>query len=117
MRHPLTASVGTELSEGHFQTAVEQPQLGGKADKVKRLVLTTGKKWPSIWQRRSNRVRKKRNLDEIHIVRIEQLYPFPKQKIEAIIQRYPNLEEMVWVQEEPKKIWEHGTISLHFSLN
>jgi 2-oxoglutarate dehydrogenase E1 component len=45
-----------------------------------------------------------RNLEEIHIVRIEQLYPFPKEKVEAILKSYPNLREIVWVQEEPKNM-------------
>jgi 2-oxoglutarate dehydrogenase E1 component len=103
LRHPLTASVGTELSEGHFQTAVEQPQLGGKVDKVKRLVLTTGKMAIDLATEIESG-KENRNLDELHIVRIEQLYPFPKQKVEAIMQRYPNLEEMIWVQEEPKNM-------------
>jgi 2-oxoglutarate dehydrogenase E1 component len=44
------------------------------------------------------------NLDEVHIVRIEQLYPFPEEKVEAILKRYPNLKEIVWVQEEPKNM-------------
>ena len=45
-----------------------------------------------------------RNLDELHIVRIEQLYAFPKEKVEEIIKPYPNLHEIIWVQEEPKNM-------------
>jgi 2-oxoglutarate dehydrogenase E1 component len=45
-----------------------------------------------------------RNLEELHIVRIEQLYPFPQEKVEAILKRYPNLKEIIWVQEEPKNM-------------
>nr|WP_263327634.1 2-oxoglutarate dehydrogenase E1 component [Neobacillus sp. Marseille-Q6967] len=103
LRHPLVSSLGTELSEGHFQTVVEQPQLGKAAEKVKRLVLTTGKMAIDLAVEIDSS-KEDRNLDEIHIVRIEQLYPFPKEKVEAILQRYPNLEEIVWVQEEPKNM-------------
>jgi 2-oxoglutarate dehydrogenase E1 component len=103
LRHPLTASVDTKLSEGHFQTVLEQPQLGKEADKVKRLILTTGKMAIDL-DAEIESSKKNRNLDELHIVRIEQLYPFPKEKVEAILQRYPNSEEIVWVQEEPKNM-------------
>jgi 2-oxoglutarate dehydrogenase E1 component len=37
------------------------------------------------------------SLKEVHIIRVEQLYPFPKEKVETILKRYPNLQEMVWV--------------------
>lgn len=103
LRHSLTASVGVELSEGHFQTVVEHPHLGTNVNKVKRLVFTTGKMAIDLAAKIEATI-EKRSLDEIHIIRIEQLYPFPKEKVEAILQRYPNLEEIVWVQEEPKNM-------------
>ncbi|WP_078412907.1 2-oxoglutarate dehydrogenase E1 component [Priestia abyssalis] len=114
LRHPLVSSSGTELSEGHFQTAVEQPGLGKETGKVKRLVLTTGKMAIDLAVEIESS-QEKRNLDEVHIVRIEQLYPFPKEKVEAILQRYPNLEEIVWVQEEPKNMgaWHYIAPTLY----
>ena len=42
--------------------------------------------------------------DHLHIVRVEQLYPFPSEKISEIVSRYPNVKELVWVQEEPKNM-------------
>jgi 2-oxoglutarate dehydrogenase E1 component len=103
LRHPLTASPGTALSEGHFQTVVEQPQLGKEADKVKRLVLTTGKMAIDLAVE-IEAIKENRSLEEVHIIRVEQLYPFPKEKVETILKRYPNLQEIVWVQEEPKNM-------------
>lgn len=103
LRHPQVASQASALSEGSFQTVIEQPQLGKATDKVKRLVLTTGKMAIDLAVEIDSS-KENRNLDEIHIVRIEQLYPFPHEKIEAIIKRYPNLNEIVWVQEEPKNM-------------
>jgi 2-oxoglutarate dehydrogenase E1 component len=103
LRHPLTASVGTELCEGHFQMVVEQPQLGTKVNKVKRLVLTTGKMAIDL-AAQIEATKENQSIDEVHIIRIEQLYPFPKEEVKAILQRYPNLEEIVWVQEEPKNM-------------
>lgn len=103
LRHPLISSPGTALCEGHFQTVVEQPQLGSAAEKVKRLVLTTGKMAIDLAVEIETS-KEKQNLEEIHIVRIEQLYPFPKENVENIINRYPNLKEIIWVQEEPKNM-------------
>lgn len=103
LRHSLTTSFGTELSEGHFQTVLEQPHLGHEREKVKRLVLTTGKMAIDLAQEVESK-QENQTLEELHIIRIEQLYPFPKEKVEAILQHYPNLEELVWVQEEPKNM-------------
>ncbi len=44
------------------------------------------------------------DVTELHIVRVEQLYPFPEEKIKTIMNRYTNLEEIVWVQKEPKNM-------------
>ncbi|ULT58225.1 2-oxoglutarate dehydrogenase E1 component [Neobacillus drentensis] len=103
LRHPLVSSPGTALSDGSFQTVVEQPELGKRREKVKRLVLATGKMAIDLAVEidSSKEIQK---LDEIHIIRIEQLYPFPKEKVEDILMRYPNLKEIVWVQEEPKNM-------------
>ncbi|WP_413301820.1 2-oxoglutarate dehydrogenase E1 component [Bacillus sp. 1P10SD] len=113
LRHPLVASPGTDLSEGHFQTVVEQPKLGKEIDKVKRLVLTTGKMAIDLAVEIDSR-KENQSLEEIHIVRIEQLYPFPIEKVETIIKRYPNLKEIVWVQEEPKNmgVWHYIATTL-----
>jgi 2-oxoglutarate dehydrogenase E1 component len=103
LRHPLVSSPGTALSDGSFQTVVEQSQLGKRREKVKRLVLATGKMAIDLAVEidSSKDIQK---LDEIHIIRIEQLYPFPKEKVEEILKRYPNLKEIIWVQEEPKNM-------------
>lgn len=103
LRHPLTASAGTELSEGYFQSVVEQPQTGRNINEVKRLVLTTGKMAVDLAVK-VEEIKGNQNLDEVHIIRIEQLYPFPKEQVREIIQRYPNLREIIWVQEEPKNM-------------
>jgi 2-oxoglutarate dehydrogenase E1 component len=119
LRHTLTASPYLSLSEGSFRTVLEQPQLGKEIDKVKRLILTTGKLAIDL-AAEVELGKEHQNLDGLHIVRIEQLYPFPKEKIETIIQRYPNLEEVVWVQEEPKNMgaWHYiAPILLELTFN
>jgi 2-oxoglutarate dehydrogenase E1 component len=103
LRHPLTASPYPSFSEGSFEPIIEQPKLGERADKVERLVLTTGKMAIDLASE-VERVNQNEDLDWLHIVRVEQLYPFPEDKVESILQRYQNLKEMVWVQEEPKNM-------------
>lgn len=103
LRHAMVASPNSDLSEGRFQTVLEQPDLGQDVNKVKRLVLTTGKMAIDL-ALEAEAHKEDEMLDAVHIIRIEQLYPFPKEKVEAIVKRYPNLEEIVWVQEEPKNM-------------
>ncbi|WP_373231112.1 2-oxoglutarate dehydrogenase E1 component [Cohnella sp.] len=102
IRNPHVASPASLLSEGSFQTVLEQPGLGGQHKRVERLVLCTGKIAVDL----AEELDKSADADRewLHIVRVEQLYPFPQQEIQAIIDRYPNLSEVIWVQEEPKNM-------------
>ena len=67
---------------------------------VRRVVLCTGKTYYDLVVGRTERV-----VDGIAIVRVEQLYPFPADEIEGILESYPNREQVTWVQEEPRN---HG---------
>ncbi|MFC7392812.1 2-oxoglutarate dehydrogenase E1 component [Scopulibacillus cellulosilyticus] len=100
LRHSLAASSSKELSEGHFQAVVEQQGLGEKQEQVERLVLCSGKIAIDL----ASEVSGLENKDWLHIVRVEQLYPFPKEEIKQFIERFTNLKEIVWVQEEPKNM-------------
>jgi len=102
IRNPLVASSAKELSEGTFRTVIEQPGLGGKPSRVERLVLCTGKVAIDLAEEIAKSP--ETNRDWLHIVRIEQLYPFPQQEVQAIVDRFPNLSEVLWVQEEPKNM-------------
>lgn len=102
IRNPLVASPASLLSEGTFQTVLEQPGLGGQHKRVERLVLCTGKIAVDLAEELDKSADTDR--DWLHIARVEQLYPFPQQEIQAIIDRYPNLSEVIWVQEEPKNM-------------
>ncbi|XID90146.1 2-oxoglutarate dehydrogenase E1 component [Paenibacillaceae bacterium WGS1546] len=102
IRNPYVASSAAELSDGTFQTVLEQPGLGGDPSRVERLVLCTGKIAIDLAEQLDKNA--DANYDWLHIARIEQLYPFPKQEVKAIIERFPNLTEVLWVQEEPKNM-------------
>lgn len=100
LRHPLVASSGHELSEGEFQSVIEQPGLGQNTDKVTRLVLSTGKMAIDL----ADHLKNVGDQEWFHLLRVEEIYPFPMEAIHTIMNRYPNLKELVWVQEEPKNM-------------
>jgi 2-oxoglutarate dehydrogenase E1 component len=102
IRNPYVASPASLLSEGSFHTVIDQPGLGEHPERVERLVLCTGKVAIDLAEELDKS--KDVNRDWLHIARVEQLYPFPEQEIKAIMDRFPNLSEVMWVQEEPKNM-------------
>ncbi|MDR9830816.1 2-oxoglutarate dehydrogenase E1 component [Vibrio sp. FNV 38] len=96
LRHPLCISSLADLAEGTFQAAI--PEVDSlEASKVKRVVFCSGKVYYDLLeQRRSN------EQEDVAIVRIEQLYPFPMEEVGAAIEQYTNVEDFVWCQEEPQ---------------
>lgn len=100
LRNQIVASTPAELSEGEFQPFVEQPGLGAKKKKVERIVCCTGRISIDL----SQAIENEKDLDWLHIVRIEEIYPFPLEGIQNLFASYPNLKEIMWVQEEPKNM-------------
>ena len=84
------------ITEGSFRTVIADP-LQPDAKKVKRVLVCAGQVYYDIAAGR-----KEREIHDIAIVRVEQLYPFPTEELMAEIARYPNARELMWVQEEPK---------------
>lgn len=101
LRNPQTVSDLNELCEGEFKPVIEQPGLGTSPEKVKRLLLCTGKVATDLTDK-LNTI--EGDLDWVHMLRVEELYPFPKTIITSILDRLPALEEIVWVQEEPQNM-------------
>ncbi|QHW34576.1 2-oxoglutarate dehydrogenase E1 component [Paenibacillus rhizovicinus] len=105
IRNPNVASDPSEFTDGTFKLVLEQPGLGKKADKVERLIFCTGKMaidLEAALELKDGQASE--SWDWVHIVRVEQLYPFPKTDVEQIIARYPNVKEVLWVQEEPQNM-------------
>ena len=96
LRNKASVSDIKELTNGRFMQIIED-QHDLKDKKVKRLVLCSGKIYFDLDQMRAQE-----DLDDVAIVRIEQLYPFPIDEYAAVINKYPNLKEVVWCQEEPQ---------------
>ncbi|WP_027409422.1 2-oxoglutarate dehydrogenase E1 component [Anoxybacteroides tepidamans] len=100
LRHPLVVSGAADLSEGSFEPVLAQPGLGQHPEQVERLILCSGKIAIDLAEK-LNEVQEK---DWFHILRVEELYPFPMEEITRYIEQLPNLKEIVWVQEEPKNM-------------
>lgn len=95
LRHKLAVSNLEELANGKFETVLSDVDTLNN-NKVTRLVLCGGKVYYDILEKR-----REAGVDDVAVVRIEQLYPLPEQRILEEIEKYPNLEEIVWTQEEP----------------
>jgi len=96
LRHKDAASSLDELANGEFKRVIgEVDDLDPK--KVKRVILCSGKVYYDLVAGR-----RERKIDDIAIVRLEQLYPFPKESLEAELAKYPKATEIVWAQEEPR---------------
>jgi len=102
LRHPLVTSSLRDLVEGGWQPVIP-PQGGQKPGEVRRLVLCSGKVYVDLW---SSDLRQQR--PEVALARVEQLAPFPVRTLKALLDSYPRLAEVVWVQEEPDNMgaWE-----------
>ena len=98
LRNPATYSSLEYLSEGTWQNVIDDPIVKDK-DEIKRLVFSSGKMYVDL---DTSQYRKESK--HIAIVRIEQLYPFPKEEIRKIIDSYKNIKEFVLVQEEPSNM-------------
>lgn len=101
IRNQRMASAPEEFSEGRFQAIRNQPNLKVSKKNAKRLLIGTGKVMVDIEEAIDNSDEK---FDWLRALRVEQIYPFPKKELEKEIKQLPNLEEIVWVQEEPENM-------------
>ena len=96
LRHPLSVSTLDDLTKTSFQTVIQETQPLDAA-KVDRVVFCSGKVYFDLFQ-----AREKAERNNVALVRIEQLYPFPRDGFEQALAMYPNAKEVVWCQEEPE---------------
>src|SRR5207244_1240452 len=84
-------------ASGEFRPVLDDP--GSDRGHVERLVLCQGKVYYDITGHEE-----RGNAPGVAVARIEQLYPFPGERVRAVVARYPNLRELVWAQEEPQNM-------------
>jgi 2-oxoglutarate dehydrogenase E1 component len=96
LRNKDATSPISEFTKGMFQTVIPENKAI-KAEKVKRVIVCSGKVYYDLAKRREEA-----GQDDIAILRVEQLYPFPHKAFGAEIKKYPNATELVWCQDEPQ---------------
>jgi 2-oxoglutarate dehydrogenase E1 component len=103
LRHPFVASAPRELAHGRWMKVIDDVDAEQKAPEVRRLIFCSGKVAVDLL---TSPLRA--GAPGVAICRIEQLYPLPVSEMLAAIETYPNLEEVLWVQEEPENMgaWE-----------
>lgn len=96
LRNPLAVSYLAELAEGGFQLVI--PEVDKITPKeVDRVVLCAGKIYYELLEQR-----REKKLNNIAIIRIEQLYPFPQESYQQVLQPYRHVKDIIWCQEEPQ---------------
>ena len=109
LRHPLCVSTQDELANGSFQETIDD--ISVDKSKVKTVVFCTGKFYYDILAEREKLER-----NDVALVRIEQLFPLPIEQLKAIIASYPNADDYVWAQEEPKNMGAYSYMLVNFDL-
>lgn len=96
LRHPLAVSPIEDLAEGFYHDVIDEIDDINPA-KVKRVVMCSGKVFYDLLEQR-----RKNEQEDVAIIRIEQLYPFPQDEIDPIVEKYKHVKDWVWCQEEPQ---------------
>ena len=101
LRLPEATSTVAELVDGGFERVIDDPRFTAGADRsrVTRLVLCSGKVYYDIAGHEEREA-----ATHIAVARVEQLYPFPEVELTELMESYPALERVVWVQEEPRNM-------------
>ena len=102
LRHPKAVSSVEEFSSGGFQEVIDDESA--EINKVRSVVFCTGKFYYDLLAFKDENKR-----DDVALVRVEQLFPVPEQKMTAIINKYKKADDWVWAQEEPRNMgaWSH----------
>ena len=97
LRHLKVVSTLEDLAEGEFQTLIDDPTAD--AAKVEKLVFCQGKFYYDLLKKKEEL-----NAENVALVRLEQLYPLDKSKINSILNKYTNRKQLIWAQEEPENM-------------
>jgi len=106
LRHPLAISDSKDLTGKVFEAVLDDSSASGNAQKI---LFVSGKIYYDLFKSREDRRSK-----NIAIIRIEQLYPFPKKQLKSIIGKYKKCRHWVWVQEEPENQGAWRFIAINF---
>ena len=96
LRNPLASSPLFKFTEGKFKDVYEEQYENIKAKKVDRVVMCSGKVFYELLTRRQDD-----QINNVAILRLEQIYPFPLELLKSELAKYPNTKDLIWCQEEP----------------
>lgn len=102
LRLPEAASKLTDLTSGTFRPVIDDPTVTGQRERVKRIVFCSGKIYYDLLAARR---------DDVALVRVEELYPWPHDDVARIVDSYPAIDDVVWAQEEPKNMGAWGYVA------
>ena len=98
LRLPEAKSEKHEFLSGEFEEILDDTTINDK-NKIKKVILTSGKVFYDLIK-----YREKNNISDTAILRVEQFYPFRKEKLNKLLLSYPNTKNILWVQEEPNNM-------------
>lgn len=107
LRHPKVVSGKDQLANGGFQEVIDDVAVDKK--KVKQVVFCTGKFYYDLLE-----YREANNREDVALVRVEQLFPLPEDRLKEVIASYPEDARMIWAQEEPKNMGAWGYMLMNF---
>jgi 2-oxoglutarate dehydrogenase E1 component len=113
LRHPLAASPIEAFTAGRFQPVLDDPWARERPQDVRRLILCSGKVYVDLVEAGKLAERADSAARALAVARLEELYPFPAAELSRIIAAYPRLEEVVWLQEEPRNMGAWTYVELH----
>ncbi|KYG61766.1 2-oxoglutarate dehydrogenase subunit E1 [Bdellovibrio bacteriovorus] len=106
LRHPRAVSTLEELANGQFQEVIADTVDKSKVDTV---VFVSGKLYYELLEERE-----KTKKDNIALVRLEQIYPFPAKQVTEVLKSYPKAKTLIWAQEEPKNMGAFQNVYFKF---
>ena len=109
LRNPQAVSSLKDLSEGEFQLVI--PEIDKiDAKKVDRVILCSGKVYYELLEQRRDK-----KLNNVAIIRVEQLYPFPKDVCSQVLEPYQHVKDIIWCQEEPQNQGAWPTMQMYLT--
>ncbi len=108
LRHPECISIHEDFTKFNFQEVIDE-KCTVKNSKIRKIVFMTGKIYYDLKKKKESI-----NNEDVCLIRLEQLYPFPKRKIDLILKKYNKAKDYIWVQEEPKNMGAWSFIYQNF---
>ena len=110
LRNPLSSAKLTDLTDKTFQTVLDDEVALQHVSAIRRVILCTGKMAIDLLANE-----KRAQADDLAIVRVEMLYPFPANELKKVLANYPYAQEVIWVQEEPGNMGAWSYMAPHLT--